>query len=71
MVGSRTQWNITPSFYVGFDVMYQRLETAFAGSALYTAADRPAARRGTYVDQEPGHGQRHGSRPLGHPALIA
>jgi porin-like protein len=38
-IGSRTQWNITPSFYVGFDVMYQKLETAFAGStALFTAA---------------------------------
>ena len=38
MVGSRTQWNITPSFYVGFDVMYQRLETAFAGAGFFTAA---------------------------------
>jgi len=38
-VGSRTQWNITPSFYVGFDVLYQKLETAFAGSTvLFTAA---------------------------------
>ena len=37
-ISSRTQWNITPSFYVGFDVMYQRLETAFGGSALFTAA---------------------------------
>jgi hypothetical protein len=38
-LGSRTQWNITPSFYVGFDVMYQKLETAFSGStALFTAA---------------------------------
>ena len=41
-VGSRTQWNITPSFYVGFDVVYQKLETAFAGStALFTAAANP------------------------------
>jgi len=37
-VGSRTQWNITPSFYVGFDVMYMKLDTAFAGNALFTAA---------------------------------
>ncbi len=37
MVGSRTQWNITPSFYVGFDVMYQKLETAFAGFGNYAA----------------------------------
>ena len=48
MVGSRTQWNITPSFYVGFDVMYQRLETAFAGSALYTAATGLPRNTGTY-----------------------
>jgi Porin subfamily len=48
MVGSRTQWNITPSFYVGFDVMYQRLETAFAGSALYTAATGLPRNSGTY-----------------------
>jgi Porin subfamily len=44
-VGSRTQWNITPSFYVGFDVMYQRLETAFAGTGFYpalTGQPRPA-----------------------------
>src|SRR5262249_7456123 len=36
-VGSRTQWNITPSFYVGFDVMWERLDTAFAGAAFFTA----------------------------------
>jgi Porin subfamily len=48
MIGSRTQWNITPSFYVGFDVMYQRLETAFAGSALYTAATGLPRNSGTY-----------------------
>jgi hypothetical protein len=27
-VGSRTQYNFTPWFYVGFDVIYQKLETA-------------------------------------------
>jgi hypothetical protein len=48
MVGSRTQWNITPSFYVGFDVAYSRLETAFAGSALYTAAAGLPRNSGTY-----------------------
>jgi len=37
-VGSRTQWNITPSFYVGFDVRYWNIETAFAGNAQFTAA---------------------------------
>jgi hypothetical protein len=38
MLGSRTQWNITPSFYVGFDVTYMRLDTAFAGAGAFTAA---------------------------------
>ena len=28
-LGTRTQWNIRPDFYVGVDVLYQRLETAF------------------------------------------
>jgi len=37
-IGSRTQWNITSSFYVGFDVKYQKLETAFAGNAFFLAA---------------------------------
>jgi hypothetical protein len=47
-VGSRTQWNITPSFYVGFDVAYSRLETAFAGSTLFTAATGLPRNTGTY-----------------------
>jgi hypothetical protein len=38
-VGSRTQWNITPWFYAGFDVVYQKLETASNGALVtYTAA---------------------------------
>ena len=36
-VGSRTQWNIRPDFYMGVDVLYQKLDTAFAGLAAYTA----------------------------------
>jgi len=49
-VGSRTQWNITPSFYVGFDVMYQKLETAFSGStAFFTAAGGLPRPTGNYV----------------------
>jgi hypothetical protein len=53
-VGSRTQWNITPSFYVGFDVMYERLDTAFAGAAQYTAATGQPRPSGNYSieDQE-------------------
>ena len=32
-LGSRTQWNVTKDFYMGFDVMYAKLHTApvFAG----------------------------------------
>jgi hypothetical protein len=38
-VGSRTQWNITPWFYVGFDVFYQKLQSASDGAIVrYTAA---------------------------------
>jgi len=37
-VGSRTQYNFTPWFYVGFDVIYQKLESASAGNTVtYTA----------------------------------
>ena len=27
-VGTRTQWNVTPDFYMGVDVMYQSLQSA-------------------------------------------
>jgi len=47
-VGSRTQWNITSSFYVGFDVMWQHLDTAFAGAAFYTAATNLPRPSGNY-----------------------
>ena len=37
-IGSRTQYNFTPWFYVGFDVIYQKLETASNGAIVqYTA----------------------------------
>ncbi|EJW11285.1 putative outer membrane protein [Rhodovulum sp. PH10] len=31
-LGSRTQWNIRPDFYMGVDVLYTALDTAFAGA---------------------------------------
>ena len=34
-VGSRTQWNIRPDFYMGVDLVYQKLQTSFAGLASY------------------------------------
>jgi len=33
-VGSRTQYNFTPWFYVGFDVFYNKLETASNGATV-------------------------------------
>ena len=33
-IGSRTQYNFTPWFYVGFDVIYQKLETASNGATV-------------------------------------
>ena len=40
-IGSRTQYNFTPWFYVGFDVIYQKLETA-SNSATVTWASNTA-----------------------------
>ena len=38
-VGSRTQWNITKDFYMGVDVTYTHLNTAYQGTdpGLYPA----------------------------------
>jgi hypothetical protein len=36
-VGSRTQWNITKDFYMGVDVLYQKMQTGTIGSGLVTA----------------------------------
>jgi hypothetical protein len=33
-IGSRTQWNVTSQFYMGFDIVYRKLETASAGSLV-------------------------------------
>jgi hypothetical protein len=42
-VGSRTQYNFTPWFYMGFDVIYQKLETASNGTNVtYTALTNTA-----------------------------
>jgi hypothetical protein len=34
-IGSRTQWNINPWFYVGFDVLYSKLESASNGAVVF------------------------------------
>jgi len=46
-VGSRSQWNVTKDFYVGFDVIYQALQTSLSGrTATVTAlAAQPTATR--------------------------
>ena len=36
-IGSRTQWDITKDFYMGVDVVYTRLNTAYKGSAPLVA----------------------------------
>ena len=33
-LGSRTQYNFTPWFYVGFDVIYSKIETASNGAIV-------------------------------------
>jgi hypothetical protein len=36
-IGSRTQWNVTSDFYLGLDIMYQKLQSAsLAGGVLTT-----------------------------------
>src|SRR5262249_20507802 len=36
-VGSRTQWNVTKDFYMGVDVLYQKMNTGTIGNGLVTA----------------------------------
>jgi hypothetical protein len=36
-IGSRTQWNVTKDFYMGLDVLYQRLQTASTPGNLFTS----------------------------------
>ena len=38
-VGSRTQWNVTKDFYMGVDVTYTHLNTAYQGAAIATSSD--------------------------------
>jgi hypothetical protein len=52
-VGSRTQYNFTPWFYVGFDVIYQKLQTASNGAvATYTALGGTAKPTAIYAIQD-------------------
>jgi len=53
LIGSRTQWNVTKEFYMGFDVVYYNLQTASKGAIVTAAAAgaQPAAIR-TLDDQD-------------------
>jgi hypothetical protein len=52
-IGSRTQYNFTPWFYVGFDVIYQKLETASRDAVVtYTAAANTAKPTAIYTIQD-------------------
>ncbi|MEZ5890356.1 MAG: porin [Xanthobacteraceae bacterium] len=51
-VGSRTQWNIRPDFYMGVDLVYQKLQTSFAGLATYVANAGPKPSSGPLYNVE-------------------
>ena len=53
-VGTRTQWNPVSQLDVGVDVLYSRLDTAFAGatSTNFTIPGRPAGIPVTFADQD-------------------
>ena len=49
-IGSRTQWNITKDFYMGVDVTYTHLNTAYKGVGLTSPS--PSPRTTTSVDDQ-------------------
>jgi hypothetical protein len=60
-IGSRSQWNVTKDFYVGLDVMYNRLEGAtFANAATATPIVAPGGASG--VGPAPGSNMRSGNQ---------
>ena len=40
-VGTRTQWNVTKDFYMGLDVLYQKMQTASTSTGFLTPATQP------------------------------
>jgi len=53
-LGSRTQWNLTKDFYMGVDVMYSQLKTAYAGLGSFrnsAGTYAPSAATYTISDQ--------------------
>ena len=51
-IGSRTQYNFTPEFYMGFDILYTKLSTAFAGLGYFTGVAGLPRPRGNYVIED-------------------
>lgn len=52
-LGSRTQWNIRPDFYMGVDVLYTKLNTAFGDSTGFTPqTGAQAPRAGAIFDDQ-------------------
>jgi len=54
VVGTRTQYNFTPAMYVGFDVMYWKLQTANAGTAFFSGSTTAALPTSVYQIQDQG-----------------
>ena len=40
-VGTRTQWNVTKDFYMGLDVLYQKMRTASTSTGSLRPATQP------------------------------
>jgi len=56
-VGSRTQWNVSPTFYMGVDVLYRKLNSAnladgSAGFGVAPFSPAPTARLTTFLDDQ-------------------
>jgi hypothetical protein len=51
-VGSRTQWNVTSDFYLGLDVMYQKMQSATLAGGVLTSPVTIANTGATTVSNE-------------------
>ena len=51
-IGSRTQYNFTSEFYMGFDIIYTKLSTAFAAPASYRAVAGTPRPGGIYTIED-------------------
>ena len=60
-IGTRTQYNFTPEFYMGIDVNYTKLFTGFAGTGVFRALAGQARPTGHLHHR--GSGQRGGHVP--------